>query len=404
MPRAALLLLLLTGLDCAQVIVPTANLPRVRRAFGPTPGEVALRCEVIPLRPALDFAFRYEAGYAFHVPRSQYAGPGSWWTVLTAITPEHGEPTYLIARTPFANAPVVESAFSIRGGYILGTGRYSIESTIRDDRHRVCRQQWSVVVAPSHSDRDVPLALRPHAIRELSSATVPDVSQPDDAAPARVAIMLNAAAFSTRRVVISQRDRQRFAQALTALLEHLPATSVSVVVFSLEQQKEVFRADSFQARDISRVSDAIAATPQASVDVGVLKKPFGPAEFVAGLIRRELDAPEPADIVIFFGPTSRYWDAGPKGMLPISTESHARFFYVRYEAFQLPRTEEPTPSASATRHPSLSTVDVPLPPPPSGDTRGQADIISKAVAQLNGKTIIIHSPAELAAAIRRIER
>jgi hypothetical protein len=403
MPRAAIALLLLTGLACAQVIVPPANLARVRRDFEPGPGEESLRCEVTPIPPAINFAFRFEAGYTFRVPRSQYTSPPEAWMVLVAITPEHGEPTYLAARTPLAKAPVAESEFTIRGGFILGAGRYSIESTLRDDRHRVCRQHWNVVVAPSHSDRGVPLALPPHSIRELSSVSVPDVSHPDDAAPMRIAILLNAAAFSTRRVVIGERDRQRFAQALTALIEHLPAMSVSVVVFSLEQQKEVFRASSFQPRDIARVSDAIATTPQTSVDVSLLKNPLGHVEFLAGLIRRELDPPDPADTVIFFGPTSRYWDTGPKGTLPAVAEPHTRFFYVRYEAFQLPIIPAELPPLGSIEHHAASPQPIAIPPLPRDPSRGQPDIISRAVAQLNGKTMIIHSPAELADAIRKIE-
>jgi hypothetical protein len=40
------------------------------------------------------------------------------------------------------------------------------------------------------------------------------------------------------------------------------------------------------------------------------------------------------------------------------------------------------------------------PAPPSGE--GQTDIISAAVSRLKGKTLVIHSPAELARAIRKI--
>jgi hypothetical protein len=135
----------------------------------------------------------------------------------------------------------------------------------------------------------------------------------DDAAPQRLTILLNAASFSTHRTVIRERDRERIADALTALLEHLPTTSVRVVVFSLEQQKEMFRADAFHPDDVTKVADAIAATPQTTVDVGVLKNPFGYVDFLAGVIRRELDAPDPADTVIFLGPTSRYFEKGAAG-------------------------------------------------------------------------------------------
>jgi hypothetical protein len=41
----------------------------------------------------------------------------------------------------------------------------------------------------------------------------------------------------------------------------------------------------------------------------------------------------------------------------------------------------------------------PFPPP----AEGQPDIITAAVARLKGKTLVIHTPAELAKAIRKIE-
>jgi hypothetical protein len=43
------------------------------------------------------------------------------------------------------------------------------------------------------------------------------------------------------------------------------------------------------------------------------------------------------------------------------------------------------------------------PVPPTDPSRGQPDIVSRAVAQLSGKTMVVHTPAELAAAIRKIE-
>jgi hypothetical protein len=189
---------------------------------------------------------------------------------------------------------------------------------------------------------------------------------------------LNAAAASPRRTTIRTSDRERILDALTALLEHLPTTSVRVVVFSLEQQKDVLRVDSFQPSDMNRIAGAIAALPQTTIDVNVLKNPLGHVDFLAGLTRGELETPDPADMIVFLGPTSRYWEKLPKDALPAG-QSHPRFFYVRYERWGR------------------------LLGPPADPSRGQPDIISKAVAQLNGKTMIVHTPAELAAAIRKIE-
>jgi hypothetical protein len=207
----------------------------------------------------------------------------------------------------------------------------------------------------------------------------------------RLAVLLNAAAASPRRTTIGSVDRERILDALTALLEHLPTTSVRVVVFSLEQQKEVLRLDGFKPSDMNQIAGAIAALPQATIDVKVLKNPLGHVDFLAGMIRREIEAPDPADTIVFLGPTSRYWDKVPKDALSREGQSHARVFYVRYERWVRAYMEPADPA-----HPRQHVAEI-------GGSRGQPDIISKAVAQLNGRTMIVHTPAELAAAIRKIE-
>jgi len=388
MKRAAIASLLLIARVSAQAIVPPADLLRVQKAFEPRPDEERLPCYVTPIRPVINLAFRTEAGYTFRVPKSQYSGPTAGWMVLTAIAPEHGDPTYLLGRTRFTDAPVVESDFAIRGAYSLGTGRYSVEATLRDDRNRVCRQHWQIVVSLSHSERSVPLAVPPLTVRELQRINIPDVSHPDDVPPMRLSVLVSAAAFSTRRMSIVP-DIERIAGALTALLEHLPASSVRLVAFSLEQRKEIFRAESFHPDDILKLADAIESTPRATVDVSLLKTPRGYVDFLAGVIRREFAAPDrPADTVIFLGPESRYWDKIPREALPAAGQAHPRLYYVRDEGFHPPvlwESQRGIPTARLTR---------------SGH---QPDIISRAVAQLNGAIVNIYSPAELAAAIRRIE-
>ena len=139
MRRLAIALLLLTAPASAQFALDPGQLARVRRNFEPRPGDAPLRCDVTPLAPALNFAFRFQAGYTFHVPESQYPGATRGWSVLTAITPEDtaGEATYFLARTPLSSASRVDANFDIGGLYFLGVGRYSVESTLRDDRNRV---------------------------------------------------------------------------------------------------------------------------------------------------------------------------------------------------------------------------------------------------------------------------
>jgi hypothetical protein len=399
MRPVATMLFLLTPLAHAQDVVSLSELPGVLRDFESHPGDQPLRCDVTPLPPAIDFAFRFTAGYTLHVPRFQYSASATGWSVLTAITPESGEPTYLLSHRRLAEAPAAGSDFEIRGRYFLGVGRYTVEATLRDDRSRVCRKQWRVTVAPSRADRAIPLALPPSAVRGYSPIPLPDTGRPDDAAPMRLTILLNAAAFSTHRTVIRETDRERIAGGLTALLEHLPTTSLRLVVFSLEQQQEILRTDAFRPDDVIKVADSIDAAPQATVDVKVLKNPHGHVDFLAGLIDGELNRPDPADTVVFLGSTSRYADKAPPGAMATVDGSPPRFFYVRYEGLLRPTLGDRSTLGSRR----LQAEQHGPPRLPSDPSHGQPDIITKAVARLNGKTMIVHTPAELAGAIRKIE-
>ena len=74
-------------------------------------------------------------------------------------------------------------------------------------------------------------------------------------------------------------------------------------------QKEVLRADRFSPHDIDKVDVGVSsglngstgALPQGTVDIDLLKNPFGHVDF-----RRQLTGSHPADTVIFPGPTSRF--------------------------------------------------------------------------------------------------
>jgi hypothetical protein len=431
MLRAAIVLLLLTPMASAQRLVPAGDLARVQRLFQPRTDAAPLPCDVTPLPPSLNFTFRFQAGYAFRVAQSQYPATTSGWSVLTSITPDGGVPTSLLARYHLVDATRVGPDFDLRGMYYLGEGRYSVVSTLRDDRNRVCRKQWQIVVEPAHADRAVPMSILPNTIRQFTPIVPPELQFRDSAASMRISVLLNAAAFSTARTNIRPYDRTVLFGALTSLLEHLPAASVRLVAFSLEQQQEIFRSEHFAASESGKVAAAIRSLQSSTVDVHILEKPLGYVDFLAGLLAREHNAPDPADTILFLGPTSRYGGKMPESALPVPTG--ARFFYVRYENLRraMPNVpnvysggtagDEGRPIDSVTVDENIAqTIPVPrqlqqpggggrrnghYPDPPSNApmSDGRGDIISAAVARLKGKTLTIHTPADLANAIRKIE-
>jgi len=82
----------------AQVAIDPARYRPLIRYLDPQPGETSFVCEVTPIRPSLNFSFRFQAGYAVRVPMGQFPGSGHRWNMVVEILPVAG------ARPPISDA------------------------------------------------------------------------------------------------------------------------------------------------------------------------------------------------------------------------------------------------------------------------------------------------------------
>ena len=105
----------------AQYPVNIERMPPAMRNFEWRPDDKPLNCYLSPLKPGLNFGFRFQAGYIVRVPMSQYRGTGHRWTVLMRITPEAGKPVYLVSRyrLPEPSAGARRSAFAQLGHVVV---------------------------------------------------------------------------------------------------------------------------------------------------------------------------------------------------------------------------------------------------------------------------------------------
>jgi hypothetical protein len=67
--------LVVPGMLAQTLVEPAKVAPALAAVFTANPVEQPLRCEVTPVQPALDFRFRFQAGYSVNVPMEQYLGP-----------------------------------------------------------------------------------------------------------------------------------------------------------------------------------------------------------------------------------------------------------------------------------------------------------------------------------------
>jgi hypothetical protein len=339
-------------------------------------GEPALRCQVSTIKPSLNFSFRYQSGYLATVPMNQFSGSGHGWTMLTRITPEGGarNPVYLITQIVLPPVPKTNMEARVFGGYLLGEGVYEVRWMILDDAGRVFRKSWRVDVHLSHAERQVKVAMPPDTVWEFGSSGSRTLSRgADDLAPRRLTIFLHAAPLSPWRTHMHPSDMMTLMSTVSSLLERVPTRSVRLVLFNLDQQKELYRKEGFLLQDMAKVSQTMTGIELGLVDFHVLQNTRGHVDLLTDLVNREIEAQPPSDVVVFLGPQTRYFDRVPPASLEKPPGHGPEFYYFQIVPF--------------LRQPATSP-----------------DTIQSAVSRLGGKTMTIHTPGEFAKAIDRLEK
>jgi hypothetical protein len=206
--------------------------------------------------------------------------------------------------------------------------------------------------------------------------------------------------------------------SLTALLEKLPARSVRLVVFNLQQAMELYRTDFFTVNDLDQVTHVLDSLQLQLVSYQALQQQQPDHGFLHNLIQREWNEASTAQDVIFLGPDSSY--AG-KDTDPLSAKSasHQHFFYLQYRMANPSTADQPVPRAiSENEHRppapcqmvTLAGCHDAIPPllpstpaiPPSAKLA--PDGIATAVRKIKGKIFVVRNPADFASAIDKIER
>lgn len=375
--RAAVLFVVLGQVAAlAQNIINPARLSPRLRDLESSWNEKPLECSVTPIKPALNFSFRIQAGYTVRIPMNQFEGRGHGWIMLTRITPQWGDrkPVYLASRTPLPEVPKTKVEIEMGGGYLLGEGRYDVRWMMIDDQDRACHKDWTIDAKLTRAERLARVAMPPNTVDAFSLRGSPGAAPPhDDAPPFRITILMHAAPLSPRRNRLRATDQMMLIGSLSALLERLPTRSVRMVVFNLDQQKELYRRDGFTSDAIQQVARALNTLELNVIDYHTLLNRRGHIDLLADLVNREVHAEQPSDAVVILGPVARFIDKPPQGMLEKPAGVLPRFFFFQYKPW--------APQQSA------------LP-----------DTLTLTVNSLKGKVLTIHTPAEFAKAIDQLEK
>jgi hypothetical protein len=377
-PAIPLFALALAGSGCgwAQVMVDPEVTQRVSPAFGEIQNKAPLVGQVHIVKPRLNFGFRFQAGYYASLPYRQFASAGHRLGVALRITPKgSGEPVYFVQPVPLPpRIPEgTKEKLEIEGGFQVGEGRYTVEWALFDESGRCLRKKWEIEARSP--GRNVRVAQPPGKV----SALVMDrreILKPRDPStqPLRVTVLLHVAPLYSRSTRLRSFDRFLLLSSLVWLLEESPFTSVKLVAFNLDQQRELYRQESFDAAGCARLADAMTHIELGTIPIDTLRRRTGHIDLLARMLNEERSATEPADAVLFVGPAARQFDKFPPSMIAAPTvASVPKVFYFEYFPYWGRNAEFP-------------------------------DSIDHATHAAAGKTWHIHSPAELADAVHNLAK
>lgn len=396
-------LLLYTATALAQQVTSLDKLPAAVSAFDASQAHAPLPCTVEPVKPALNFGFRFQTGYTVETSLDPYLGGRHHWYILFSVTSadDSGPPVYFLDSIDLP-APR-QSGFTAEnsGAFQVGEGRYFVKWILFDDLGRSCRQAFIIDAHPAASERSAKVAMPPGTAGDFSwrpTTVAKTVSE-----SRHVTILLNAAMPVARRGGPPADRWGMLLSMLASLVEQMPEANLRVVAFDTEQQRELFRKDGFTAQDINDVAHLANAKERWAVDYQVLQNPSGGWDLVRDLETKEIHATVPSDTVIFMGVQQARFDKMPPGMP--GPQSVPRFFYLKTPA---PLTMLRNVVVNGGRGGGPESMGRggglgigALSPPGAAD---QPDLVEQSVRHLNGKIFVISSPANFSKALTSIGR
>jgi hypothetical protein len=367
--------LALTASASAQMPMTTAEAANATSALDAPPAKT-LNCYVEKFSPVLDFALRFQVGFIIHCRLSVFEGRKVTGQTYLRVTPTGRAPVLLSAAyglpaiapdTPASTRlATLKQEVGISGALSVGEGDYFVEVLVTDDRSRVCRKSWKMHVAADHSQRRAHLTIPPLTVEPFDRTSWEIPPSQKNSAP-RLTILLDAAPIHSYGSSLRAWDRSFLLESLYSLLRQVPFKSVRLVAFSLDQQREIYRRDSFDGTAFAPLSHALREMETATISVQALKS-HSSTLFLSTLANQELAADNSPDAIIFLGPNSRVDAEIGADWLPAWKSGSPPFFYFEYF-----RGGSPFP-----------------------------DSVQRLMTVVSGKTLLFHSPAELDQSIQKM--
>jgi hypothetical protein len=299
-----------------------------------------LPCRVVPSKPLLGFDLKFHAGYEVTVPMRDLAGSENLLTILFRVTPlsRKEEVSYFVHRV---RVPAIEEEAkgeaALQGSFDLGEGQYHVDWLMRDRSERVCSFYWDAEASLGPRDKQMALAILENTVRasELEQfKEEPPVERAQGEAPFNVKVLMNFAPQDARSAALPPADTSALVSILRSISREPRIGKFSLVAFNLHEQKVVFRQTDVDKLDFPALGEAVNSLKFGTVSVATLGQKNSDADFLAGLIRREMTSSEGhTDAVIFAGPKTLLESKVEQDSLQEVGEIDYPVFYMNYNLY-----------------------------------------------------------------------
>ncbi len=331
-----------------------------------------LVCSVRPLRPVINFALRYQAGYEASLPVDQFPESATQLYTRFRVTSLATGARYYFRRTGTLPPGLRRrrDQAGLAGGFLVGEGDYRVEWLVSDTGGRVCRKSWDIRLRLKPAEREMAAPMRAGEVAPLALASwrrQPAVSRETH----RVAVFLHVAPAHPRSVQLGPFDQALLVTTLVSLLEQTSLWPVSFHAISLHRQQELLRAPGFDEKVLRELRAAMDELELATIGIEQLRAADGAARLLASLASEQMAGAEPPEALIFIGPATREGAGDLRRLLGALPDPPPPVFYLRLNYF-----------------PSWF---------PFGDP------IERLTRALGGKVFQVSNPRQFARALRQIE-
>lgn len=294
--------------------------------------ENSLKCDVRAWPPFLDFNFRYQIGMVLSVSLAEFA-LGEEPIAYVRVIPRAGSTVIFRGALELPSVPpnmrgsvrpkdLRRINFTTSQAFSIGAGRYSVEFLLLNQEGHSCYKKWNLKTG-SYNNKAVLLALSPGSVEPLATDSWDGKL---DGNGVRLSVLLDAAPIHQYAAQLYAWDRALLLQALASLLKQLPCQSVQLIAFNLEEEREVFRQEKFDAEGFTKLATALKQLELATVPYQSLLR-GSESKFLLRLAEEQTSAKDPSDAVVFLGPLMSV-DQGP--LMQIRQPESPRFFYFEF--------------------------------------------------------------------------